>query len=126
MVPIIERLGFNELKAQLNVEKSPRSPGSLRYSWNNLRQDGHRIIARLDRCYVFQSTGIAARKIIAYRIKGDTGRSDHQPVNLSIESEPGQSKPNHWHMSTYHLEEALPSLKNLYLSPLRFTVFHEN
>lgn len=62
-----ERLMFNNLKTQLNVEDNPRFPGSLRYSWDNQRMDGTRIFARLDRIYMFQSIpGEAHRHILDY------------------------------------------------------------
>jgi hypothetical protein len=78
MVPLSERLVFNDLKQRLQINEPPRSADSLRFSWDNLYQDGSRILAQLDRCYVFQSSGAANRKIISYKIKGDTGGSDHQ------------------------------------------------
>jgi hypothetical protein len=73
MVPLAERMVFNDLKTRLQIEEPPRSLECLQYSWDNLRQDGRQILARLDRCYVFLSTGGASQQIIAYKIKGDTG-----------------------------------------------------
>jgi hypothetical protein len=48
MVPLAERLLFNDLKSRLYLAEPPRSLDSLRYSWDNLRQDGCRILPRLD------------------------------------------------------------------------------
>lgn len=54
MIPTSERLLFNALRTHLNVEEGPKSNGSLRFSWDNVRSDGSHILVRLDRAYVFK------------------------------------------------------------------------
>jgi hypothetical protein len=72
LLPLQERFFFNDLKCQFGVEDNPRSRGNLLYSWDNLREDGTRILACLDRMYVFKNmAGQASRKILHYAIKGD-------------------------------------------------------
>jgi hypothetical protein len=51
MVPLTERALFNAMKTYLQVSDNPRSPSSQKFSWDNLRQDGSRVLARLDRIY---------------------------------------------------------------------------
>jgi len=49
----IERLFFNRLKDSLQISEAPLTTPSLTFSWNNTRSDSSRILARLDRFYIF-------------------------------------------------------------------------
>jgi hypothetical protein len=70
LLPIQERTIFNTLKCHFGVEDTPRSPGSLLYSWDNLWADGIRILARLDRVYTFRSlAGQSSQRILRYSIR---------------------------------------------------------
>ena len=89
LVPMIERMVFEALKAFLQIDEPSRSLDNLKFSWDNYRLDGLRVLARLDRFYVLQSTAIANRKIVSYKIKGDVGWSDHSPIELSVQLELG-------------------------------------
>ena len=48
LVPLQERLVFGALKLFLNVDEPPRSIGSQRFSWDNYRTNGQRILAQVD------------------------------------------------------------------------------
>lgn len=48
-----ERILFDAMKLALQIEDHPRSAHSLPYSWDNYRPQSGRILARLDRLYLF-------------------------------------------------------------------------
>lgn len=84
MVPATERALFLNLKQHLNIDDNLRSPGSLQYSWDNFRNDGSRVMARLDRFYIFKNgAGMSNRKLSEYLIRGDNAWSDHFPISAS-------------------------------------------
>lgn len=103
---------FNNLKTHLNVEDNPRSQGSLRYSWDNQRMDGTRILARLDRIYLFPACqNTATRNVTDYRILGSCPWSDHHPVTLNLALSEGAPRKSRWIMNTGWLEEAGPLIE---------------
>lgn len=72
MVPMRERELFDVMKRILRVEDTPRTPGSLKFSWDNGRQQGTRALARLDKVYTFTSTSTSSGRIILrHEIRGD-------------------------------------------------------
>jgi hypothetical protein len=71
IIPTVERIIFKTMKNHLQVSDSPRSLNSKKISWNNLRSDGSKILARFDRLYVFQEFGNMPRKLLSYRICGE-------------------------------------------------------
>lgn len=110
-----ERLSFNGLKDTLQVSEYLLTNPSLSYSWDNARTDNSRIMARLDRIYLFPDSPTRQRKILEYRIKGDNTRSDHSPVTLTLELSTPCKQPNRWIMSSRHLEEAAPEIHHIWL-----------
>ena len=65
----------------------------LKYSWDNLREDGKRILARVDKVYVFQDHSPQPSRIIdKYRIRGDIGLLDHMPISISLKLGQWQKK----------------------------------
>lgn len=84
-MPAQERLLFNALKTSIQVEEYPKTSPTLSYSWDNARRDGDRLMARLDRIYLFPDSPGSQRKILDYRIIGDNTKSDHNPIYLSLE-----------------------------------------
>ena len=91
LVPMTKRMVFEVLKAFLQADEPSRSPDSLKFSWDNYRSDGLRVLAQLDRFYVFQSIATAHQKIVSYRVKGNASWSDHSPVELIVQLKPGRS-----------------------------------
>lgn len=107
LVPILEPGLLTNLKRHLNVEDNRRSPDSLPYSWDNFRNNGQRILARLDRAYLFKnSSGQSQRKLINYSIRSDNGWSDHSPVITTIEFDISPIRSSRWKMSRFLLEAA--------------------
>jgi len=112
MIPTLERALFLNLKRHLQIEDNPRSQGSLPFSWDNFRDDGHRILARLDRIYLFKNgSGMLNRKLIDYKIRSDNAWSDHSPVTASIEFFSAPTRPSRWKMSAFWLDEARPVIE---------------
>lgn len=115
MVPSRERTLFDAMKVALRVADNPRSPGSLKYSWDNNRQGEHHSLARLDMIYLFEATpGLPDRSLLSYCIKGDLARSDHHPVLASIQLEAQPRRLSHWKMSEAWLDEAAPEITRLW------------
>jgi hypothetical protein len=74
------------LKAHLHVQDYFKYDNLLTYSWDNHRTDNNRVLARLDRFYIFPNrNGIEDHHILEYNIMGDCGISDHLPVSCIIE-----------------------------------------
>ncbi|KAG0572402.1 hypothetical protein KC19_VG091900, partial [Ceratodon purpureus] len=86
MLPSFERQAFEFLKLGLNVEEPPLSPDSLQYSWDNFRHDGARVMARLDRAYLFRNQDASSSATVtAYCILRGCTLSDHHLVQLELQ-----------------------------------------
>jgi hypothetical protein len=114
MLPLGKRRLFNALKSQLHINDNPHSLESQKFSWNNLREDRARILARLDRLYLFEESETRPQKLLSYRICGGTTGLDHLPLETSIQLKDRVGHKSRWHMFTYWLEEAAPKLKELW------------
>lgn len=123
MMSSIERSLFNGLKEALQVAEAPLTSPSIRYSWDNARQDHNRIMARLDRCYVFKDAALEFSHVLEYRIRGDHTRSDHSPVSMIIELEQSPSRPSRWILSSSHLDEVDPIIRQLWQSTPTHAIF---
>jgi hypothetical protein len=89
----------------------------LKFSWDNLRTDGSRALARLDRFYIFTTNhATAGRKVLDYTIKGEATRSDHSPVFASVQLEDRPHRATKWKMNSYYLDEAQPTIIELWNS----------
>jgi exonuclease III len=88
LIPQYERIIFNQLLEHLGLEDHPRSIGSSKYSWDNLREDGVRVLARLDCAYIFRND--QAQGCRKHAIRADSGWSDHSPIELELELGEGQ------------------------------------
>jgi exonuclease III len=101
MIPRRERELFEAIKRTLHVEDNPRTPGSLKFSWDNGRASGIISLARLDRVYVFPSLPTSpSRTIFCYEIRRDMVRSDHCPVVISLQLAEQPPEARHWKMSS--------------------------
>lgn len=80
-----ERLLFNTLKDSLQIEELPLTNPSLAFSWDNACSDSSRVMACLDRCYIFCASPLSNRKLVEYRIRSNHTRSDHCPLSIVIE-----------------------------------------
>lgn len=124
MIPSSKRALFSNLKRHLNVEDNARSSGSLQYSWNNFRDDGHRIMARLDRFYIFKNgPGSSNRKLLDYMIHSDGAWLDHCPISASIEFSPSPARPSRWKMNDVWLDKARPEIEQAWYGSLVSTPF---
>jgi exonuclease III len=75
-----EGLLFQQLKLALKVEDTFPNSSPIKFSWDNKRRDGVRILARLDRIYSFQPVTAEAAPMAEYYIRGDSNHFDHLPV----------------------------------------------
>lgn len=125
MISYRERKLFDAMKRVLQVEDNPRTPGSLKFSWDNEQERGTRALARLDRMYLFPSQPASpGRKIMRYEIRGDMTRSDYCPVIVSIQLAEQPPQAHHWKMSAQWLTEASPKLRRLWTeAPAEATFF---
>jgi exonuclease III len=115
LVPVRERVLFDAMKTALHVEDSPRTAGSLQFSWDNQQASLARRMARLDRIYVFRSNPLTPdRQLLRYVIKGDSTRSDHFPVLASILLENCPRRANQWKMSSTLFDAASPEIARIW------------
>jgi len=67
-----EWLSWKALKLALDVSEPIRSMENVKYSWDNLQSDNERIMARLDKVYVFNYfQGEQSSNISSYAMKGN-------------------------------------------------------
>jgi exonuclease III len=75
-----KRLIFMQLKMELGVTDEFPPTNTIKYSWDNRRNDGVRILERLDRIYSFQALTPGIEAVEDYHIKGDSAHSVHLAV----------------------------------------------
>ena len=69
LISKIERRLWNELKQTLDIGEIFNRDNGLKYSWDNEREEGQRIIVRLDKVYVINNRlGGFSRAIKSYKI----------------------------------------------------------
>jgi hypothetical protein len=73
----VEGLAFQQLKVALKVEDAFPNSSPIKFSWDNKRRNGVRILARLDWISSFQVCMAAAPPIAEYYIRGDSIHFDH-------------------------------------------------
>lgn len=69
-----------QLKVEPGVEDRFSLANPIRYSWDNKKNDGVRILARLDRICSFQALTLGLETVEDYHIRGDNAHSDHLVV----------------------------------------------
>lgn len=117
LVPIGEHILFQALKQHFHVADNPKSPHTLKFSWDNCRGDDARVLARLDRFYLFQcAPGNTARTILSYAIRGNSVRSDHCPVEFTIQLEERVVQKSRWKMNVTWMEEACANIGRICIS----------
>ena len=75
----LEKGIFEELKGTFQLVDPFPAANRIRFSWDSKRRDGSRVMARLDRTYSFNTSGMSITGA-NYRILGDCVHSDHLPV----------------------------------------------
>lgn len=99
-----ERKLFNELKDILQIQEEPLTSPNLQFLWDNARLDADRVMARLDRVYLFPASTTSHMKILEYRIRGDHSRSDHNLVSFIVELAKPPSCPSRYSMLTKYFD----------------------
>ena len=98
-----EKRLFGELKDLLQVEDKFPSSHNIKFSWDNHKRDGNRILARLDRYYTFSNPANPASKE-NYRILGDCSLADHLPVRRQLCFETPVQRKSAYVMNATHLK----------------------
>ena len=73
---------FNPLKKAIGVAEPIRDDNGLRYIWYNMRFNGIRVMACLDRCYMFGTQ--AGQAVLHYQILGDGTIFHHNPISMLL------------------------------------------
>jgi hypothetical protein len=105
LIPPGEKLVFTQLTSLLGVADNYQLNGALQFTWDNKRQDGSRVMARLDRIYAFQGTAPGAEPVEEYLIKGDSVHSDHLAVWCKLTLLPEPKRLSAYKMSTLYLKD---------------------
>jgi exonuclease III len=82
-----ERLLWDALKLALEIHEPTRSNRNLKFSWDNRRSGGDRIMARLDHIYI--PNYLASNQVnnsSHYHVRGDGVKSNHHHVNCLLEN----------------------------------------
>ena len=80
-----KKLIWEATKIRLGIQEKFRAGNGHRFSWDNGRNEGQRILARLDRFYTFIDHPISPiLSIESFSVKGDTSLSDHLPIRISL------------------------------------------
>ena len=101
----MERRVFGEMKDTFQVEDPFPVSNHIRFSWDSKRQDGSRVMARLDRSYTYKLNG-ATTTGANYRILGNCAHSDHLPVLRRLWLEPEKKRRSTFVMNASLLTEA--------------------
>ena len=88
----MEKRIFKELKEAFQLEDPFPASNRIRFSWDSKRQDGSRVMVRLDRPYSFSMNGAITLRS-NYKILGNCVHSNHLPVWRRLWLEP-ESKKN--------------------------------
>jgi exonuclease III len=103
----VEKFEFELLKAHLQVSDFFKNNQLIAYMWDNHRMDGHRVLARLDRFYLFSNlNGVADKHVTGYSIQGDAGHSDHLPVTCTVEFKQEKPKGARYKMNAAYLKDS--------------------
>ena len=99
-----EKLVWEAFKSSFHLSDTFAHTGKLRFTWDNKRRDGSRILGRLDRHYVSSVQGsnlpLPTRN---YVIKGDCPASDHLPVSIEIVLQATDQRKSCYKMSSLYL-----------------------
>ena len=104
IVSEMEKRIFEELKDTFQVEDPFPTTNRIRYSWDSKRQDGTRVMARVDMTYAFITIG-AITTGANYRILGDCVQSDHFPVWRRLWLVPESKRKSTFVMNASYLTE---------------------
>jgi hypothetical protein len=112
-----DRIHWEALKHALNIEDFFHHGRGFKYSWDNGRMEGQRILARLDCFYVFRNHPPgSSRSITQYAIQGDGTLSDHLPFDIIIKLGDAPLKRGVWKMNIGYLEDTKKEVKRIWLS----------
>jgi hypothetical protein len=102
----MEKTEFDLFKSHLQIYDFFSPHSKLLFSWDNLRRDGGRILARLDRVYAFASDqGLLSSHVKTYEILGTSCHSNHKPVLFRIETQLTRPRGARFKMNGSYLQD---------------------
>ena len=117
LINLVERSLWNKVKQTFDREENFSTASSLRYSWDNIQEEGHKILARLDRIYVFNDPrGGFSREITSYRIRGDCRILDHLPIMCEMVLGQATKRASRWKMNSKFLDKTAERIKEIWNS----------
>jgi exonuclease III len=99
---------FAQLTDTLLVNDPFPLTNRVKFSWDNKRRTGLRVLARLDRIYSYNQIG-NAQPVEEYFILGNSNHSDHQPVWCKLTLQPEPKRKSSYKMNSFFLKD--PAVK---------------
>ena len=94
---------FTQLIDLLQVHDPFSSSNRIKFSWDNRRRTGLRVLARLDRIYSFKLGGNAIT-VEEYYILGNNSHSNHLPMWYKLALQPEPKRKSAYKMSSFFLK----------------------
>jgi hypothetical protein len=89
------------------------------YSWDNFRDDGIRVLVKLERLYLFSNfVQKPSSHIMHFKILGDSPFLNHHRVSLLIDLSTSPLGGSSWKVNARFLQEAKGSIKVVWEVPL--------
>ena len=98
---------WGAFKSSFHLQDTFTYTGPLKFSWDNRRRDGCRILGRLDRHYILSPPGTHLHLSTSnYSIRGDYPASDHLPVSIEVKLHDSTHRTSSYKMNTSYLQRA--------------------
>lgn len=117
-----EQIVWEAFKTSFHLRDTFNHTGKLKFSWDNRRRDGCRVLGRLDRHYVSFSPGhISHLSTQNYQILGDCSTSDHLPVSIEVVLQDSEQRHSSYKMNTSFLQhkEVIDAVKRIWTGERR-------
>jgi exonuclease III len=95
---------FAQLVDLVQVADPFPSTNRVKFSWDNRRRTGLRVLARLDRIYSYKQVGNVV-PVEEYYIIGNSNHSDHLPVWCKIALQPEPKRKSSYKMNSFFLKD---------------------
>jgi len=115
LIPNKEILLWDALNLALEIHEPTRSNRSLKFSWDNQRSGGERIMARLD--YIYIPNYLASNQANdspCYYVRGDGVKSNRHHVSCLLEIVKIVQRTSMWKMNTRFFEEVKKKIHKIW------------
>ena len=114
LISEVERSLWNEVKQTFDIEETFSRGSGLRYLWDNGQEEGQRILARLDKIYVFNDPSRGFSRVITlYRVRRDCGILNPLPVTYKMVLGQATKRGSQWKVNSRFLEETVERIKEI-------------